>query len=73
MSANCGEMVIDEGIMHELAEDGQRGALRGGVGGTQGVTDAEAHAVMLGEDDVHVSGSGFVVLGSRLVELCVAK
>lgn len=48
-----GQMAIDDGIVDELAENGQRGALRGGVGGTQGVADAEAHAVMLGEVDVH--------------------
>lgn len=56
-------MTIDERIVDELAEDGQRGALRGGVGGTQGVADAEAHAVMLGEDDVH----GVVLCGFSFV------
>lgn len=53
LSADCVEMAINERIVNELAEDGQRGALRGGVGGAQGVADAEAHAVMLSEDDVH--------------------
>lgn len=53
LSADCDEMAIDERIVNELAEDGQRGALRGAVGGAQGVADAEAHAVMLSEDDVH--------------------
>lgn len=46
--ANGTEMTINDGIMHKLAEDGQRTALGGGMGGTQGVADAEAHAVMLG-------------------------
>lgn len=64
MSADGGEMTIDERIVDKLTEDGQRSALGGGVGGAQGVADAEAHAVMLGEDDVHslVQGSLFAVL-----------
>lgn len=33
LSANGGEMSIDKRIVDELAEDGQRGALRSGVGG----------------------------------------
>jgi hypothetical protein len=40
-------MAIDEWIVDELTEDGQRGALCSGVGDAQGVADAEAHAVML--------------------------
>ena len=53
MRTDSGEMAIDEWIVNELAENGQRGALRGVMGGAQGVADAEAHAVMLSEDDVH--------------------
>lgn len=66
-STDCCEMAIDERIVDELTEDGQRGALCGGVRGTQSVADAETHAVMLSEDDVHLSCSWF------LVELCVTK
>ena len=44
---------IHERIVDELAEDGQRCAPGGGIGGAQGVANAEAHAVMVGEEDVH--------------------
>ncbi len=60
MSADGGEMTINERIVHELAEDGERSVLRRRVGGAQGVADAEAHAVMLSEDDVH-GVVGFVI------------
>jgi hypothetical protein len=46
-------MGIDQGIVHELAESGDRSVLGSSVGGTQGVADAEAHAVMFGELDGH--------------------
>ena len=54
-----GEMAIDQWIVNELTEDGERSTLGGRVGGAQGVADAEAHAVMLSEDDVH-GGVSFV-------------
>ena len=46
-------MTINERIVNELTEDGERSVLCRRVGGAQGVADAEAHAVMLSEDDVH--------------------
>ncbi len=52
-------MSIDQWIVNELTEDGKRSALGGRVSSAQGVADAEAHAVMLSEDDVH-DGVSFV-------------
>ena len=51
--ADGAEMAIDQRVVHELAEDGDGLAFGGVVRGAEGVTHAEAHAVMLGEDDVH--------------------
>ena len=48
-----GEVLVHEWIVNELTKYGERSTLSGRVGGTQGVADAEAHAVMLSEDDVH--------------------
>jgi hypothetical protein len=56
-------VTIDERIVDELAEDGDGARLAAVVRGTQGVADAEAHAVMLGEDDVH----GVVLCGFSFV------
>jgi hypothetical protein len=53
LCADGGEMTINERIVNELTEDGERSVLCRRVGGAQGVADAEAHAVMLSEDDVH--------------------
>jgi hypothetical protein len=51
--ADGAEVAIDERIVDELTEDGDGLALGGFVRGAEGVTHAEAHAVMDGEEDVH--------------------
>ena len=47
------EVSIDERIVDELTEDGDGLAFGRIVCGAEGVTHAEAHAVVLSEDDVH--------------------
>ena len=47
------EVAVHKGIVNELSQNGKRRVLRGFVGGAQGVADAEAHAVMVSEKDVH--------------------
>lgn len=61
LSTDGSEMALDERIMHKLAENGQRGALRVGMRGAQGIAHPETHAVMLSEDDVHDDCSVFSV------------
>lgn len=51
--ADGAEVSIDERIVDELTEDGDGLALGRVVRGAEGVTHAEAHAVVLSEDDVH--------------------
>ena len=46
-------MCIHDWIVDELAEHGHRLAHCGRMSGTEGVTDAEAHAMMLSEMEVH--------------------
>ena len=51
--ANRVEIAIHKRVVHKLTEDGERRVPCGFMGGTQGVADAEAHAVMMSEEDVH--------------------
>jgi hypothetical protein len=46
-------MIINQGVVNELAEKSDRLTPGGVMGGTQGVANAEAHAVMLGEVEFH--------------------
>ncbi len=57
------EVAIHQRIVDELTEDGDGLAFGRVVRGPEGVTHAEAHAVMGGEEDVH-RVVGFFVLGS---------
>ena len=41
------QMICDDGIVHELTEHGDRLPHGSGVSGTESVSDAKAHAVML--------------------------
>jgi hypothetical protein len=47
------QMIINQGVVNELAEKSDRLTPGGVMGGTQGVANAEAHAVMLGEVEFH--------------------
>ena len=49
-------MGIDDGIVDELAEHGDRLTHGGCMSGAESVADAETHAVMLCEVDVHRYG-----------------
>jgi hypothetical protein len=66
LTASCADgakMTIHQRIVDELTEDGDGLAFGRIVRGAEGVTHAEAHAVMLSEDDVHrVLGSLFFVV-----------
>jgi hypothetical protein len=55
-------MRVHHRIVNELTECGHRSAHGNGVGGTESVTNAEAHAVMLSEMEFHgeVAGGLFV-------------
>ena len=59
------EVAIHERIVDELTEDRDRLAFGRVVRGAEGVTHAEAHAVMGGEEDVH-RVFGFLVPCSSL-------
>ncbi len=63
LHAERAQMLVDDGIVDELSEDGDGGVAGGVVRGAEGVAHAEAHAVMSGEVDVHgwFGGSGFGV------------
>ena len=65
--ADGAEVSIDERVVDELTEDGDRLALGGVMRGAEGVTHAEAHAVMGGEEDVH--GVCWFTLWHKVIEL----
>ena len=48
-----GEFGVDEGVVDELAADGDLGGVGEGTGEGEGVADAEAEAEMLGGEDFH--------------------
>jgi hypothetical protein len=77
LTASCADgakMTIHQRIVDELTEDGDGLAFGRVVRGPEGVTHAEAHAVVLSEEDVHrvFLGSWFLVLRCSFL-LCGAK